>query len=182
MRRKNSIILPSQEELNKLLEYNADTGILLWKPRTPDMFREAGWTKEHSCAHWNAKWAGKPAMAKLVDGYPMGSINYQQYSAHRVIWKLVTGEEPEIIDHINGIRHDNRFENLRSVSDSTNLKNAKKRKSNRPYPGVMKNKVSGKWSVMIQVGTFTDLDEAIAARQEAERLLGYHVNHGREAA
>lgn len=182
MRRKNSVDLPSQAELERLLEYNHETGLLFWKARTPDMFElTKGRTKEHSSAQWNARWAGKEALSKINDGYKMGSINYQPVSAHRVIWKLITGEEPEILDHINGIRDDNRFSNLRNGSDSSNRKNTRKRVSNRPYTGVMKDKKSGKWVVTIQVGTYEDLDEAVAARKHAESLLGYHPNHGREA-
>jgi len=182
MKRKNTIQLPTQDELNALLAYDKETGRLFWKARTPEMFAETtGRTRMHACSLWNSRWSGKEGLDKLNDGYRMGVINYQPVSAHRVIWKMVHGEDPMIIDHINGIRDDNRVENLRNVTDSVNRKNERRRVSNRPYTGVMKDKKTDKWIVQIQVGTYADLDEAIAARKNAEFLLGYHKNHGREA-
>ena len=48
------------------------------------------------------------------------------YRAHRVIWALVHGEWPEgQIDHINGVRDDNRLENLRVVTNQDNQKKHK---------------------------------------------------------
>jgi HNH endonuclease len=182
MRRKNSIDLPTKEELEELLEYDQDTGILIWKPRVTSMFNETdGRSKEHACNQWNSRFAGKEALTKRTDGYKMGKVGYKQVAAHRVIWKMMTGYDPMIIDHINGVRDDNRWQNLRNGTDSQNLKNARKRNSNRPYTGVMQSK-NGNWIAMIQVGTFATLEEAITARKAAEVLLGYHPNHGREAA
>lgn len=43
--------------------------------------------------------------------------------AHRVAWVMATGEQPIVIDHINGVKHDNRLGNLRSVGISENNKN-----------------------------------------------------------
>lgn len=46
---------------------------------------------------------------------------------HRVIWKIETGREPEgFIDHINGIRDDNRIENLRDVTPRENMLNTRR--------------------------------------------------------
>lgn len=38
----------------------------------------------------------------------------QNVMIHRVVWKWITGKEPGMtIDHINRVRHDNRFWNMR---------------------------------------------------------------------
>lgn len=60
------------------------------------------------------------------DSYMHLRINGVQYKAHRVAWVLMTGKQPDVIDHINGLRHDNRFVNLRDGTHSQNLLNRKK--------------------------------------------------------
>ena len=42
---------------------------------------------------------------------------------HHMVWAVVYGYFPEVIDHINGDKTDNRLENLREVSQSENIKN-----------------------------------------------------------
>lgn len=182
MPRKNAIELPSQEMLKRMFDYNIETGELFWKARTPDMFSDTeGRTKEHSCAQWNSRRAGKPALSKAWDGYRGGSLNYQYIAAHRVIWKLMTGEQPEVIDHINGIRDDNRFFNLRNVDYSTNSKNRRIGKNNTSGSlGLHFHKKYQKWTASINIGTFDTKEEAIAARKDAQVKLGFHENHGLE--
>jgi hypothetical protein len=58
------------------------------------------------------------------DGYVYLYVDGKQYAAHRIIWKLHTGEDPiEVIDHINGDKSDNRIVNLRDVSHLENARN-----------------------------------------------------------
>ena len=47
----------------------------------------------------------------------------QTYPAHRVAWFLYHGEQPDVIDHINRDKTDNRIANLRNVSKRTNCLN-----------------------------------------------------------
>ena len=56
------------------------------------------------------------------------------------------------IDHINGIRDDNRLENLRWVSGSQNCRNKKKRANcSSQYKGVGWNKNNKKWEAQITI-------------------------------
>ena len=123
--------LPSQEVLRQLLRYEPDTGKLFWKKRSLNFFKGTqARSKEHACAHWNARHAGKEALIGTSLGYRWGRILGTPYLAHRIIWVLSVGSEPNMIDHINGDRSDNRISNLRSVTSAQNGKNHGMNKNN----------------------------------------------------
>jgi len=94
---------------------------------------------------------------------------------------------PEQIDHINGVRSDNRMVNLRSVSRKENGRNQKKPVTNKSgMPGVRWGKVIGKWTSCIVVdrkiiclGSYRHFEDAAAAKKLAEKHYGFHENHGR---
>lgn len=140
---------------------------------------------------WNTRYSGKEAFTRIhCRGYLAGSIHDRDYLAHRVLWLLATGDWPiGDIDHINGIKNDNRFVNLRSVSHSSNMKNQRIRSSNSSgVMGVCWNASRGKWVAQITVdsqgkfiGMFDSFDAAVAARKAAEERHGFHPNHGRAA-
>jgi hypothetical protein len=183
--------LPSKQELDELVKYNPDTGEFFWRVRPMSMFdghgavgllrsvtgpRSAQW----SCNQWNARHAGKPATSLKKDGYVYCCFNYERWLAHRVAWKIMTGEDPNEIDHIDGDRGNNKWSNLKDGSKSDNLRNlALKRNNTSGYHGVAFSKRQQKWTASIWVGTFDSKEEAIAARKKAEELFGYHTNHGR---
>jgi hypothetical protein len=110
-----------------LLSYDSETGVLRWKARTADMFASNEQTAEHNRNAWNAKSAGVVAgNVNKSDGYRYVCVNYISYAAHRLIWLLMTGSMPEKdIDHINCIRLDNRWMNLRVATREQNLANTK---------------------------------------------------------
>lgn len=179
--------LPSPEMLRKLLRYDTDTGKLYWRKRMPDMFDGEG--KDQSCHWWNSKYAGKEAFtANTNDGYKAGRIFDKFYRAHRVVWCLVHGEWAEAIDHINGDKSDNRIVNLRPASTVDNNKNLSLSVRNKSGAvGVSWNARCGKWRVQISdrrkryhIGLFSNFEDAVSARKEAEIKYGYHENHGRE--
>jgi hypothetical protein len=117
-------------------------------------------------------------------------INNKMYYVHRVIFKLCTGEEPNLIDHINGNPVDNRVENLRSVTNMENSKNSRKSiKNTSGVTGVSYCKSDDTWEayiwhscVKINLGKYKVFQDAVDKRKEAEVLYGYHVNHGRDTA
>lgn len=108
------------------------------------------------------------------------------FLVHRLVWLYMTGEHPNgEIDHINGNRKDNRWENLRLVTAFENARNQGERKDNTSgCRGVTRNGAG--WLVRIShegvryhLGTFRDKNEAIAVRKQAERDLNYHPNHAK---
>ena len=90
------------------------------------------------------------------------------------------------IDHISHSRSDNRWMNLRLVTNLENQRNASLRLDNSSgVQGVYYNKKAKKWQAQISVngkqvylGTFEDIGYAAIARKDAERKYGFHNNHG----
>ena len=111
-------------------------------------------------------------------GYFCFRINRRLYRTNRLAWYYMTGEWPGDlqVDHINGCRADDRWENLRLVTNSQNAMNAKVRRNNSSgFKGVTWNRDVKKWQSYIRIdgkaqhlGLFDDLQEAVAARQQAE--------------
>lgn len=179
--------LPSQERLLELLDYNPDTGELLWRKRSPSSFSSK--RREADSLRWNNLMAGKPAGQKeLHKGYRRLFLDGEHHRAHRVIWKLHHGEDPVFIDHINGDGTDNRLINLRDVSHQVNAKNRKLYINNESgVNGISFHTRDKVWSARISIGRSQDVHlgnydtkaEAVAARFAAEKVLEYHENHGK---
>jgi hypothetical protein len=181
--------LPPQHVLLQLLRYEPATGNLFWRVRGLESFKDGKQSREHNAAIWNGRNADKIACSKMAIGYLETSIFNRRVLAHRVVWKMVHGEEPRMIDHIDGDRSNNRLSNLRSVTQFENGKNARIRKNNTSgVMGVRWEERLGKWHCRINVnyrtihlGVFDQFDEAVAARKAAEIEYGFHRNHGRAA-
>lgn len=105
-------------------------------------------------------------------GYPVASLGNR--SNHIYLHNLILGKVVNYdIDHINHNKLDNRKKNLRIVSHSENILNAKLNKNNKSgYKGVSWNKRYSKWEVFITInykhiflGRYDNLDDAIKARK-----------------
>ena len=175
--------LPDRAVLHTLLECDPETGLLTWKERPPQSSPPS-----YNERLWNKRFAGKPALTVNNGmGYLVGKLLSKSVYAHRVVWKMMTGEDPAFLDHINGNKSDNRIANLRSVSAQTSSRNLPRRSTNTSgVQGVSWIAARCKWLAQINVGgknvnlgRFATLEEAVAARKAAEVELGYHPNHGR---
>jgi hypothetical protein len=61
------------------------------------------------------------------DGYTQIQINGNTFYAHRLVWFIVYGTFPDdMIDHVDGVKSNNKIDNLRNVSCKTNNQNTKK--------------------------------------------------------
>lgn len=171
--------------LRDLLRYDPRKGDLYWKGRQRSYFNT-----DKYCASWNKKYAGSLALHYVnPSGYRMGRILGKSHLAHRVAYALHFGFWPKgQIDHINGVRIDNRICNLRDVSHAENSRNRRLRADNvSGVHGVYWHKRSRKWIARIDIGGkrthlgfFEDFEAARAARKSAEAELGFHKNHGRQ--
>lgn len=151
------------EMANHLFSLDPETGILYWKNPV------------------RKKFLGKPVGTVNNMGYVVFSTLGAMRSAHRVVWLLTHGEWPaHDIDHINGIRSDNRPCNLRDVPRNKNNQNIRK-----PYgssttgllgafrvkgrPGFQSSiHVDGK---TVYIGYFKTAEEAHEAYMRAKRQL-----------
>lgn len=172
----------TQAIVRELLEYDQDTGILRWKDRDRRWFLSKASQKQ-----FQSKFAGKIAGSRCSKGYIHVSIANRLCKAHRVIWLWMTGEWPQgLIDHENHVRDDNRWSNLRSVSPLGNSQNKAVRSDNTSgTAGVVLHKSNQKWAARIKIngkrvslGEYFDKADAIEARKAAEKLYGFHPNHG----
>jgi len=120
------------DQLHELLRPDFHSGRLFWRVRPLKFFTDGKYPAKQNAYAWNSRYAGKEAFtADNGRGYKVGGIFNQQYYAHRVLWAMHEGAWPaEQIDHINGIRDDNRLINLRAVSRTENNRNASQSQEN----------------------------------------------------
>ena len=155
----------TQKELKELLQYNIGTGIFTWKIRKR-RYREPG----------------NIAGTTSVNGYWVIRINNKLYYAHRLAFLYMEGYFPEHqVDHINRIKDDNRWCNLREVSRQCNSKNCgPSSKNTSGVVGVIWLKRDDKWcsrlainKKQIHLGQYKNKDNAVKARWEAEKKYGW---------
>lgn len=121
---------------------------------------------------------GRPLTGTNAAGYVQLMVDRQFYYGHRLAWWLHYGEWPTQIDHINGIKNDNRIANLRLATPLQNASNQKKRR-NGPK-GVFRFKKGPRWTAQVRhngvkhhLGVFLDERSAHEAYCEAAlRLKG----------
>lgn len=160
----------TQKELKESLHYNPNTGIFT-------RLKSGGTAKK-----------GSVAGGLNNRGYIHIRVGGKKHLAHRLAFLYMTGKFPEDqIDHINHIRDDNRWLNLRKATNQDNKKNSTLYKNNTSgTAGVRWHKPSKRWEARIGVncklknlGTFVDRFEAICVRKSAENKHGFHGNHGK---
>jgi len=155
----------TQSELKEVLEYNPDTGLFTWIKSNGRRVK-----------------VGSVAGNKDHNGYRRVTINRQRYMEHRLVYLYMTGNFPEnFIDHINHIRDDNRWANLRNATTSQNGSNRVKQKNNKSgYKGVRWHKTNKRWHAEIRymnkyihLGLYTTPQEAAEAyKKKSIELFG----------
>lgn len=162
------------DQLRSMVTYDQETGEMVWRIRP-------------GLGSVNTKFAGRQVGTIGADGYRIAMVNGKNYPVHRLAFLYVTGEMPQMqIDHINHIRDDNRWQNLRLASHSENCKNMALHRDNwSGVSGVSWYPPSAKWRAQIRhanrqkhLGLFVDFFEAVCVRKSAEMAFGFHEDHG----
>ena len=148
--------LPPVERLREYFVYDSKTGQLRWKER----LQRAGRGGRQVAA-------GTIAGGINHNGYVRIRLDGLKYFAHRIVWKMATGEDPPAeIDHKDGNPTNNRLENLRVVTRTEQVWNSGPRKDNTSgFRGVYSDG-RGKWKVDIgelYLGRFGSPEEASRA-------------------
>jgi hypothetical protein len=168
------------EFLRSILDYDPSTGLLTWRDRTEDMFLGCASGAEARCKSWNSRFGG------MVAGSPPDKCGRKRirilgrpYFQHRIIWRWMTGEWPDEVDHINLDPADNRWVNLREATRSQNNMNRRHQERNSiGFKGVTKATQAKTFCARIQangevfrLGNFATPQEAHAAYVEASQKL-----------
>ena len=156
----------TQDLVRHLFEYDASRGVLIRKVQCGKRGK-----------------IGTIAGSKTQKGYFSVQIDGKPYFVHRVIFLYVRGRNPEeVIDHINGIKGDNRIENLREITQSENNHNRRQPSvSNKSgYLGVCWSKAVKKWhakirlnNIVTHLGYFDDPKLAHATHTQTPWTFGH---------
>lgn len=150
--------------LRELLDFDPETGVFVRRKSRgrPDL-------------------VGTPAGAMDARGYLEVYVAGRLHKAHRLAWLYVHGVWPDSeVDHLNGVRSDNRLANLRVVTRRLNRQNLRRASSHNKLGllGVSPVCKSRKYQARIQLdgqqkhlGVFDTPEQAHQAYLEAKRRL-----------
>lgn len=151
------------QRLKEVLHYDPRSGVFTWAS-------SAGKGQPRSRV-------GQPAGRLNEDGYLRVGIDGVRYLAHRLAWLYMTGAWPQLmVDHKNGVKHDNRWRNLREADHSANGQNVHRAKGGNPLPGAYWRPKRGRWEAQLRIngvhrhlGYFSTAKKAHAAYVKAKR-------------
>lgn len=150
---KHTKPLPSLDTVRRLLNYDPETGVFRWRISI-------------------GKAAAGMTAGCTASGYILIGIHGRLIKAHRLAWLMHYGVEPMgDIDHVNGVRSDNRICNLREASHSQNMHNRRADHDNKSgIKGVCWNKWKNKWMAYVNGKHLGYFDQPEKAAEEVKRV------------
>jgi hypothetical protein len=157
------------KRFNEAFEYKE--GALYWKINT----------------NKSKKLTGKRAGCYSSGAYGVVNLDGKNYSIHKVVYCMHTGEMPVVVDHINRIKTDHRIENLRAADHHTNNYNKETQKNNKlGVKNVCWNEQNKKYWVQVRAKgktvvskMFDSLELAeLVATEARDKFHGKFANHG----
>jgi len=155
----------SAEMVKTILDYSEETGLFTWRANS---------------GRWGRIKAGSVAGSNS-HGYTTIVLDGARHPVHRLAWLVTHGMWPSgEIDHINGMRSDNRIANLRDVPKRINGQNRRAANADNKSCGLLGATPNGKTGWMAQItvdgkrvyiGTFRTAEAAHVAYVEAKRTL-----------
>lgn len=177
--KNNGVEMITQADLKRQLHYDPETGL----------FTRLTCTSNKSLI---GRVAGGPTKNEHGKPYIRIWLNRKHHKAHRLAHLYMNGKFPNQTDHEDGDGTNNKWENIsREVDNIENSKNARLQSNNTSgFCGVSWNTKRQEWRASIKtdgapekyLGSFTDKQEAIKARQAANIKYGFHKNHGQKRA
>ena len=158
----------SHECLTKVLEHGPESGTFIWKIRASRAVKP-----------------GDTAGSLNRNGYSLIKAGKYVYRAHRLAWFYLYGQRPPIeayqTGHIDDNELNNAIKNLRAVSNAKNTRNHKPYSHNTPgVSGASFAEADNKWKATIEynsknirLGYYAKFEDAVKAREIAEKELGY---------
>jgi len=155
----------TQKRLKEVLHYDPDTGIFTNRINRSSRARE-----------------GKEAGCICPDGYRYIYIDNKKYHASRLAFLYMRGYFPEHeVDHEDRIKHNDKWENLRHLTHSCNMKNVGIKSNNTSgVTGVYWGRGRQRWRAKICVageikylGDYIDFIDAVKIRYQAEVKYGW---------
>lgn len=98
---RKKIELPQREKLQSLLAYDANNGGFVYRKKR----RGRGKIRP-----------GDSAGVLQPNGHYTIMIDKKRYYIHRLVWFWFNGDNPELIEHIDGNKANNRIENLTTTT------------------------------------------------------------------
>ncbi len=146
--------------LRDLFDYDQNTGDLCWK-------ESRGRVK-----------AGHKCQTKDSNGRYRVEISGRTFAVHQIAWAITTGRwSDKQIDHINGVKTDNRLSNLREATNAENARNRNRKPANSGFRGVSLHKGRFVARIMyegkcINLGSFSD--PQVAAHEYNKAAVRIH--------
>ncbi len=154
----------TQDELKELLHYEPTTGKFTWLVSTSN----------------RVSIGSEAGKAGVKATYRQIRIDGVAHLSHRLAFLYMTGTIPDIVDHVNGVKHDNTWVNLREADTNLNQHNRQgaNKNSTSGIRGVSLHKPTNKWYVEVwansnkhYLGLYEDLELAELVAEEARSLL-----------